>query len=1141
MDRWILVLALLCPYLTGLNAQNCEPNPGRDCEDAPVLCSIGELNGFSCRIPPPPNPSGPIPLCPGGGVPNNIHWWAFVAGANTTTLQITATNCTTVGGQQGIQAGIYTDCTYGTAIFCQPACWQGTQVLSGNTVPCQTYYVFVDGCNGSECDYTIQVLAGANPPRFNGVTELTGPDSIRCAGIPVCYEARSMGSCVGEHIWRIDGDILDYTGDMYCDTFQRIGSVEICAKGIIGNQNTVCSESETWTCITTVFEAPGDTTFLPGDTVCLAVDQEFFITECSTSIRPDTGLQLICCTEYDSMGCPEIICGEYYFSRELESRTVVLCEGESFTAPDGQVLDSCGNYEVVVPPEERTVCDSVADYVVIQPDLEIRLFRQRCERSNCLSLEVFDLCTGTRPDFEVRWIDGEDGTVLAEGVTTFCARDSGTYCVQVSPVFNGKTCSSTDTCITLPQINFMGTGESCDDAIVFCDLAFLDGFSCRNPAPPHPNGPTPLCSAGGVPNNIQWLSFVASSDSVSLRITADNCTSPGGTAGIQAGVYTDCTFQESVACYVSCWVGSQIVNFKTEPCQEYFLFIDGCNGSECDYLIEVLYGTKPNWNTDTTSIIIPDTLVCAGGPVCFEATLSGVCNGEFLWRIDGDTLPYRQYRVCDTLDTEGVVEVCVKYVQKDRFRHCGQSGEWVCRTVEVVEMSVDSIQLDPDTICLEPDQVSFINTCGDTVQVTEGNLRICCESFSNAGCRMVTCGDYLFTRREDTRRDTVILCPDEIFVAANGDTLSRCGDYTVRVPGQGSDKCDQVIDYIVVTPSVRISTAIGHCQDGKSCIWADVMKGCDFGITEYEYRWLDAETNQELSRDTLSFCVDISGEYCLEVTPVVGGKICEPYLECRTVRIPVPAAPPIFGDTILCGRKVFEFSIPLGSYREVEWIADLGELRQMANLRLVELDMTNAVGDSVNLCVRVRNDCGLSSWRCIKLQFVAEPPSADFTFTVVGDSVFFMASERNALSYIWSFGDGSSSTERDPLHRYPLIGNYDVSLIVRNACFSNSKVRRVNIRPTSTGDLQLAADVKVFPNPGEGLFTLRSEDPGMNHGEILLRVTDITGRLVGEHRIDGQALRQGWKLDLTGADAGVYHLLAEGDRAYFVGRLVVTR
>jgi PKD repeat protein len=42
-------------------------------------------------------------------------------------------------------------------------------------------------------------------------------------------------------------------------------------------------------------------------------------------------------------------------------------------------------------------------------------------------------------------------------------------------------------------------------------------------------------------------------------------------------------------------------------------------------------------------------------------------------------------------------------------------------------------------------------------------------------------------------------------------------------------------------------------------------------------------------------------------------------------------------------------------------------------------------------------------------------------------------------SWKWSFGDGTYSTQKNPVHKYSKAGNYTVSLIVKNAADSNIK------------------------------------------------------------------------------------------------------
>ncbi len=58
----------------------------------------------------------------------------------------------------------------------------------------------------------------------------------------------------------------------------------------------------------------------------------------------------------------------------------------------------------------------------------------------------------------------------------------------------------------------------------------------------------------------------------------------------------------------------------------------------------------------------------------------------------------------------------------------------------------------------------------------------------------------------------------------------------------------------------------------------------------------------------------------------------------------------------------------------------------------------------------------------------ADPPQADFDWSTNGLSVHFRNRTKNAVSWTWSFGDGDTSTARNPTHAYDSPGSYTVTL-----------------------------------------------------------------------------------------------------------------
>ena len=60
-------------------------------------------------------------------------------------------------------------------------------------------------------------------------------------------------------------------------------------------------------------------------------------------------------------------------------------------------------------------------------------------------------------------------------------------------------------------------------------------------------------------------------------------------------------------------------------------------------------------------------------------------------------------------------------------------------------------------------------------------------------------------------------------------------------------------------------------------------------------------------------------------------------------------------------------------------------------------------------------------------------PTADFDWDATGKSIQFVSKTTNAKSVEWDFGDGSKSTEANPLHEYANAGSYPVTLTATNS------------------------------------------------------------------------------------------------------------
>ena len=104
---------------------------------------------------------------------------------------------------------------------------------------------------------------------------------------------------------------------------------------------------------------------------------------------------------------------------------------------------------------------------------------------------------------------------------------------------------------------------------------------------------------------------------------------------------------------------------------------------------------------------------------------------------------------------------------------------------------------------------------------------------------------------------------------------------------------------------------------------------------------------------------------------------------------------------------------------------------------------------------------------------VASAPEAAFTANAAPNGlVSFNNTSSNADSYLWSFGDGTISTEASPTHTYTNEGDFDVTLFVSNTCGTDTFTQSVTVYlPPTAG---FSADITLGCAPMTVQFTNQS-------------------------------------------------------------------
>jgi gliding motility-associated-like protein len=209
--------------------------PECKCLTAPVLCTIDELDGYTFTMAAYQHPNdGPSPICPGANQSqtNNPTWFAFTAWCTNLTLRVHSTNCHQSGGAIGFQLAIYTNCNFNHTVACNADiqdCNTNDKILnlSGLNIGA-VYYFMVDGCLGSYCTVTIDVVGVCGQEVIAPWTQPVSGNLNPCVGNSELYTVEHLNGARFYH-WFVDGNpVGQTTTDSFNILWPGPGTYQLC-------------------------------------------------------------------------------------------------------------------------------------------------------------------------------------------------------------------------------------------------------------------------------------------------------------------------------------------------------------------------------------------------------------------------------------------------------------------------------------------------------------------------------------------------------------------------------------------------------------------------------------------------------------------------------------------------------------------------------------------------------------------------------------------------------------------------------------------------------------------------------------------------------------------------------------------------
>jgi PKD repeat protein len=185
-----------------------------------------------------------------------------------------------------------------------------------------------------------------------------------------------------------------------------------------------------------------------------------------------------------------------------------------------------------------------------------------------------------------------------------------------------------------------------------------------------------------------------------------------------------------------------------------------------------------------------------------------------------------------------------------------------------------------------------------------------------------------------------------------------------------------------------------------------------------------------------------------------------------SVSIATPPTPPpaVVADFSYAANTLAVTFTDTSSGSPTSWKWDFGDGSKSTEQNPVHL---YSVAGNYNVTLEATGAGGTSTRTKFVTLSTGTPVAAAFDYEVDPNNPmnvqFFDRSTGNPTSWSWEFGDGSTSSARNPMHTYPAGSTYTVKLVASNAYSSGTVSRFVNTAPSApTADFDWDATGKTI-------------------------------------------------------------------------------
>lgn len=330
---------------------------------------------------------------------------------------------------------------------------------------------------------------------------------------------------------------------------------------------------------------------------------------------------------------------------------------------------------------------------------------------------------------------------------------------------------------------------------------------------------------------------------------------------------------------------------------------------------------------------------------------------------------------------------------------------------------------------------------------------------------------------------------------------------------QGNDTVmSQPVQVVVhALPEVDLGENIEHCGD-----IAFILDAANEGSL---FLWSTGDTTQtvELSASLLGFGTH---DIWVRVTNINGCSFTDT-LQLTYHEMPVVA---LSGPFSACGAETLSFD---AANEGAVFLWSTGATTQNITLSSNDLGYGN---HQLWVLVTDQNNCSVADTASITF-FEAPPVISLGNDTILcGGIQKVLKVEMAGLQFLWSNGSSDNEIIADTAGSGYGVRKYWVDLINQNGCITRSDTIEIEFKNCSNLIENEQLSISVYPNPGNGLFTLELQS--VKKEKVQIRVFDAAGNLVYRQKDVTSGAGSKHYIPLNNYPPGVYTLVIDGKTRY---------